>query len=79
MPACSFCKKQYTEPRGLTIFTFDGKSIHYCSSKCKRNAKLKRDPKKTNWVKKDPDYKKKIERSPKKKGKRVLNTKSNKK
>ena len=52
MPACSFCKKNYEFPRGLTIFTFDGKSIHYCSSKCKRNAALKRDPKKVRWVKK---------------------------
>ena len=51
MPACSFCKKNYENPRGLTIFTFDGKSIFYCSSKCRNNAKLGRDPKKTNWVK----------------------------
>ncbi len=51
MPACSFCKKNYENPRGLTIFTFDGKSIFYCSSKCRNNAKLGRDPKKTGWVK----------------------------
>jgi len=52
MPACTFCKKQYDAPRGLTIFTFDGKSIFYCSSKCRRNAALKRDSKKVNWVRK---------------------------
>ncbi len=52
MPACSFCKKHYKEPRGLTLFTFDGKSIYFCSSKCRRNAKLKRDPKKVKWIKK---------------------------
>jgi len=51
MPVCSFCKKTYTTPRGLTVFQFDGKSVHFCSSKCRRNAALKRDPKKTNWVK----------------------------
>lgn len=51
MPTCSFCKKSYQIPRGLTIFQFDGKAIHYCSSKCRRNAGLKRDPKKTDWVK----------------------------
>ena len=50
MPACSFCKQPYKEPRGLTIFTFDGRAVYYCSSKCRRNAALKRDPKKTNWV-----------------------------
>jgi large subunit ribosomal protein L24e len=53
MPACSFCKKQYENPRGLTIFTFDGRSIYYCSSKCRRNSALGRDPKKVNWVKRE--------------------------
>lgn len=52
MPTCSFCKKMFKEPRGLTVFTFDGRSIHFCSSKCRRNANLKRDPRKTNWVRK---------------------------
>ncbi|HJX50485.1 MAG TPA: 50S ribosomal protein L24e [Candidatus Nanoarchaeia archaeon] len=51
MPTCSFCKKQYKQPRGLTVFAFDGKSIYFCSSKCRRNTALKRDPRKTNWVK----------------------------
>ncbi|MEK6872759.1 MAG: 50S ribosomal protein L24 [Nanoarchaeota archaeon] len=50
MPTCTFCKKVYEFPRGLTIFTIDGKSIYYCSSKCRRNAALKRDPKKLKWV-----------------------------
>ncbi len=58
MPICSFCKKNYSEYKGLTIFTFDGKSLNYCSSKCRRNAALKRDPKKTNWVKKTKKDKK---------------------
>ena len=53
MPTCSFCKKHYDEPRGLTVFTFDGRAINYCSSKCKRNMALKRDPKKVNWVKRE--------------------------
>ena len=50
MPTCSFCKQSYEIPRGLTIFTIEGKSVYYCSSKCRRNAQLKRDPKKVNWV-----------------------------
>lgn len=59
MPTCTFCKKNFKEPRGLTIFTFDGKAIYFCSSKCRRNMEhLKRDPKKVNWVKKHPDYNK---------------------
>lgn len=53
MPVCSFCKQQYKGPRGLTLFAFDGKTIYFCSSKCRRNLALKRDPKKTNWVKRE--------------------------
>jgi len=56
MPTCSFCKSRFKEPRGLTIFTFDGKSIHYCSSKCRRNAKLGRDGRKVNWVRKSAGF-----------------------
>ncbi len=51
MPICSFCKKTYSLHKGLTLFTIDGKTLHYCSSKCRRNAALKRDPKKVKWVK----------------------------
>jgi len=65
MPICSFCKKDYKEPRGLTVFTFDGKSVHYCSSKCRRNFDLKRDSKKVNWVRKKKSVKGKIEHSEK--------------
>lgn len=53
MPTCSFCRKGYKEPRGLTVFTFDGRAIHFCSSKCRRNAALGRDNKKVNWTKKN--------------------------
>jgi large subunit ribosomal protein L24e len=51
MPICSFCKKSYNFPKGLTVFTFDGKSLYFCSSKCRRNLALKRDPRKVEWVK----------------------------
>jgi large subunit ribosomal protein L24e len=73
MPACSFCKKNYENPRGLTIFTFDGKSIFYCSSKCRNNAKLGRDPKKTGWVKsvKKIKVKEVVSEKPKKEEKKV--------
>jgi len=52
MPTCSYCKKHYKEPIGLTVFTFEGKTIHFCSSKCRRNLALKRDPRKVNWIRK---------------------------
>ena len=60
MPTCSFCKKNYDIPRGLTIFQLDGTAIYFCSSKCRRNFKLKRDPKKTNWVKRPVKVKEKV-------------------
>jgi len=62
MPTCSFCKKNYEIPRGLTVFTFDGKTVHFCSSKCKRNLNLKRDPKKVNWIKSEKKVKAIVEK-----------------
>ena len=53
MPTCSFCKKNYESPRGLSVFLNDGKTTYFCSSKCKRNMNLKRDPRKVNWVKRE--------------------------
>ncbi|VVB78419.1 50S ribosomal protein L24e [uncultured archaeon] len=50
MPTCSYCRKSFKEPRGLTVFTFDGRSLHYCSGKCIRNQNLGRDARKLNWV-----------------------------
>lgn len=62
MPICSFCKKNYKVPRGLTVFTFDGKSLHFCSSKCRRNLDLKRDPRKVNWVRREKKVKEVVEK-----------------
>ena len=50
MPTCSYCKKGYKDPRGLTIFTFDGRAVYYCSAKCRRNQNLGRDARKLNWI-----------------------------
>jgi large subunit ribosomal protein L24e len=52
MPTCSFCKIHYEFPRGLTIFLNDGRTLFFCSSKCRRNHGLGRDPRKINWVRK---------------------------
>jgi len=52
MPTCTYCKKNYDSHKGLTIFTFDGKSLFLCSSKCRRNMDLGRDAKKVSWIKK---------------------------
>jgi len=52
MPVCSFCKKQYEWPMGMTIVQKDGNPKYFCSSKCRKNAKLGRDNRKVRWVKK---------------------------
>lgn len=52
MANCSFCKKNYSDHKGVVIFTNDGRSVFYCSSKCRNNANLGRDPKKVKWIKK---------------------------
>jgi len=51
MPICTFCKRRYELPRGLTLILNDGRSLHFCNSKCKKNFELGRDSRKVNWVK----------------------------
>jgi len=38
--------------KGKTFVTKEGKLFYFCSSKCENNFKLKRDPKKRKWIKK---------------------------
>ena len=53
MPRCSFCKKNYEFPRGLTLILNDGNIVYFCSSKCRKNMlHLRRDNKKVNWIRK---------------------------
>lgn len=52
MPKCSFCGENYEFPRGLTLALNDGVVLHFCSSKCRKNWKLGRKSKKTEWVRK---------------------------
>jgi ribosomal protein L24E len=50
MPRCSFCGVQYEFPRGLTLVMTDGTINHLCSSKCRKNMKMKR--RKVRWINK---------------------------
>jgi large subunit ribosomal protein L24e len=50
MPKCVYCSKMYEPPRGLTLVMNDGTINYLCSSKCRKNMKLKR--RKVNWVRK---------------------------
>ena len=55
MPFCSYCKKQYEIPRGMTLVMVDGTINHFCSSKCRKNFLLKR--RKVRWVLKGAENK----------------------
>jgi len=48
MPKCSFCKRDYALPRGLTLIMKDGTINYLCSSKCRKNMLMKR--RKVRWV-----------------------------
>jgi ribosomal protein L24E len=48
MPKCSYCGNQYEFPRGLTLVMLDGTINHLCSSKCRKNMKMKR--RKVRWI-----------------------------
>lgn len=50
MPACSYCKKHYDIPRGLTYVLTNGDILYFCSSKCQKNHKLGRRGDKLNWI-----------------------------
>ena len=51
MPECVYCKKQYENPRGLTLVTNDGTANYLCSAKCRKNMKMKR--RKVRWISKE--------------------------
>lgn len=48
MPKCSVCKKNYEFPEGLTFVHVDGRVLHFCSGKCRKNHEMGR--KKLRWV-----------------------------
>lgn len=50
MPKCVYCGKVYDIHRGLTLVKSDGKILHLCSSKCKKNMAMKR--RKVRWISK---------------------------
>jgi len=55
MVRCTYCKIDIKPGRGITFVELSGKIHHFCSSKCKRNLKLGRDPKKVRWITKRKD------------------------
>ena len=52
MTQCSYCKKNYEIPRGLTYVLTNGDIMYLCSSKCFKNWKMGRKSQKVNWIRK---------------------------
>ena len=50
MVRCTYCKTEIRPGRGITFVEVSGKIHHFCSSKCKFNKNMKRDPKKVKWI-----------------------------
>ena len=61
MPQCSYCKKHYEIPRGLTFVLSNGEVLYFCSSKCKKNWNMGRRADKLSWITKRKDEVKVVE------------------
>jgi len=48
---CNFCGNEVPLGKGTMLVKKDGSTNWYCSSKCRKNANLKRDPRKLKWTK----------------------------
>ncbi len=57
MAKCSFCDTIIKAGRGKISITKEGRAMSLCSSKCEKNFKLGRNPKKMKWITKRKDKK----------------------
>ena len=48
---CSFCGKPIRKGTGKMFVKKSGEILYFCSSKCEKNYKLGREPKKLKWTK----------------------------
>jgi len=47
---CDYCGEPI-DPGTGTMYVFnDGRTVHYCSSKCEKNADLGREPRDVEWT-----------------------------
>ncbi|MFP4632015.1 MAG: 50S ribosomal protein L24e [Halobacteriota archaeon] len=47
---CSFCGGEIEPGTGLVVVSNDGERFHLCSSKCRKNADLGREPRDVEWT-----------------------------
>ena len=57
MAKCNYCGKQIIPGRGIIYVEVSGRIHDLCSSKCKRNRMLGRDPLKLKWTEKSREKK----------------------
>ena len=50
MARCSFCGNEIEKGTGLIYVENLGKVLHFCSTKCEKNAALGRKPKRVRWT-----------------------------
>ena len=58
MAKCTVCKKNIEKGTGKMYVKNDGKMFHFCGSKCQKNLKLGRDPRKLKWATSEKKVKK---------------------
>ncbi|GAB3684448.1 hypothetical protein GCM10028857_13450 [Salinarchaeum chitinilyticum] len=47
---CDYCGDEIPPGTGTMLVRTDGATIHYCSSKCEKNADLGREPRDLEWI-----------------------------
>lgn len=56
---CNFCGEIIEKGTGIMFVKRDGKILNFCSSKCEKNSKLGRIPRRVKWTKEYRRFRKK--------------------